>query len=98
MHYLISYSVINICNCILRAGNLSVLAEQVYKMEKELMCGLADVCLLRPKQCMFSESGLDLQMIVCLIQLSLDNSLLTALSAGKLLLDDGGRRLTVSAA
>jgi hypothetical protein len=40
----------------------------------------------------------DLQMIVCLIQLSLDNSLLTALSAGKLLLDDGGRRLTVSAA
>ena len=43
--------------------------------------------------------GLDLQKIVCLIQLSLDNSLLTALSAGKLLLDDGGRRrLTVSAA
>ena len=67
-------------------------------MEKELMCGLADVFLLRPKQCMFSESGLDLQMIVCLMQLLLDNSLLTALSAGKLLLDDGGRRLTVSAA
>ena len=68
-------------------------------MEKELMCGLADVFLLRPKQCMFSESGLDLQKIVCLIQLSLDNSQLTALSAGKLLLDDGGRRrLTVSAA
>ena len=42
--------------------------------------------------------GLDLQKIVCLIQLSLDNSQLTALSAGKLLLDDGGRRLTVSAA
>ena len=77
-------------------------------MEKELMCGLADVFLVKPKQCMFSESGLDLQKIVCLIQLSLfffrriqlslDNSLLTALSAGKLLLDDGGRRLTVSAA
>ena len=44
------------------------------------------------------DGGLDLQKIVCLIQLSLDNSLLTALSAGKLLLDDGGRRLTVSAA